>query len=297
MNNVDAWQQSGAYANLMGHNIFYLDTGELEKPVIFLIHGFPTSSYDWADVWSELKQHYRLVALDMLGFGFSDKPYKHRYSIHQQADICEALLHHLQLTQYHVLAHDYGDSVAQELLYRDNKRASKQWLSGCLLNGGLFPETHYARPIQKILLSRIGPLVNKLSTKRTFDKSMTSVFGPKTPPSEQQLADFWQILTFNNGHKIAHKLMNYINDRKQHRERWVAALVEAHVPIALINGSDDPVSGRHMVARYQQLVGSDNIIELPTIGHYPQVESPTVVASHYLKFLASLANECTLETL
>ena len=291
MSDIEAWQQRGKKINLLGHDIFYIDTDDQAKPVIFLIHGFPTSSYDWIDIWSELNQNYRLVALDMLGFGFSDKPYKHQYSIHEQADMCEALIGHLKLTQYHVLAHDYGDSVAQELLYRDNKRNAKQWLSGCLLNGGLFPETHYARPIQKILLSRIGPLINKLSTKRTFDKSMTSVFGPKTPPSEKQLADFWQILTHNDGHKIAHKLMNYINDRKKHRQRWVDALVEAHVPIALINGSDDPVSGRHMVERYKQLVSSDYITELPNVGHYPQVEAPSLVAAHYLQFLDELGSE------
>lgn len=292
MTNPNEWRNAGGHALLLDQQIFYRDTGELDRPVIFLIHGFPTSSYDFHAIWGALHKRYRLVALDMLGFGFSDKPFNHTYSIHGQADICEALIMHLNLDRYHVLAHDYGDSVAQELLARDNQRddGSKQWLSGCLLNGGLFPETHYARPVQKLLLSPVGWLLNKLFSKKTFDKSMTSVFGPNTPPSEQELDQFWQILTYNEGHKLAHKLMNYINDRKLHRTRWVQALANSQAPLALINGSADPVSGKHMVNRYRELVSDQMIYELAQVGHYPQVEAPDDVAKLYLAFLNDISD-------
>ena len=80
-----------------------------------------------------------------------------------------------------------------------------------------------------------------------------------------------------------------MNDRKTHRERWVAALQQSNVPIGLINGSVDPVSGAHMVARYREIVSPDHfIVELPKIGHYPQVEAPDEVLEAYRRFLRQL---------
>lgn len=287
---ADQWLERGHFSRLLGHEVFCVDSGELDKPAIFLIHGFPTSSWDWVPIWAALKQSYRLVALDMLGFGFSDKPNPHRYSIMEQADLCEALLANRRLEQFHVLAHDYGDTVAQELLARQNEgKGAGTWLSVCLLNGGLFPETHQARLIQKLLLSPLGPLINKLTTKRTFDKSLSAVFGPSTKPSPEELDGFWTLINYKEGKHGFHNLITYMSDRKQHRERWVSALQNSVVPIGLINGSIDPVSGAHMVERYREVVSSDHFtVELPTIGHYPQVEAPAEVVEAYLRFLRQL---------
>jgi len=287
---VDQWREGGHVTQLLGREIFYVDTGDLDKPVIFLIHGFPTSSWDWASIWASLNETYRLVAMDLLGFGFSEKPDPHTYSIMEQADLCEALVADRKLDQFHVLAHDYGDTVAQELLARQNEgKGAGRWLSVCLLNGGLFPETHKARLIQKLLLSPLGPAINKLTTKRTFDKSFSAIFGPDTKPSAAELDDFWTLINYNDGKHGFHNLITYMTDRKTHRERWVGALQHSGIPIGLINGSVDPVSGAHMVERYRDVVSRDHfIVELPTIGHYPQVEAPTEVLEAYLRFLRQL---------
>lgn len=287
---IEQWRERGHFSNLLGRQIFCVDSGEIGRPTVFLIHGFPTSSWDWTPVWAALKETYRLVAIDLLGFGFSDKPDPHRYSIMEQADLCEALIADRKLEAFHVLAHDYGDTVAQELLARQNEgRGAGRWESVCFLNGGLFPETHRARLIQKLLLSRFGRLVNELSSKRMFDKSFSAVFGPRTKPTPEELDAFWTLIQHNDGKHTFHNLITYMTDREQHRERWVQALKRSVVPIALINGSADPVSGAHMVARYREVVSSDHfIVELPGIGHYPQVEDPRVVVDAYLRFLRQL---------
>jgi len=285
----EQWRQRGEYLNLLGQSIFTLDEGDHQRPTILMIHGFPTSSWDWQPIWNRLAQQYRLIAVDMLGFGFSDKPGKHHYSIHGQADLIEALVKAKQLNQFHVLAHDYGDTVAQELLARQLEgTGAGEWLSCCFLNGGLFPETHRALLTQKLLLSPIGWLVNKLSSFKQFRRNFSSVFGPHSKPSEQELEQFWWLININNGKHVFHNLITYISDRIEHRERWVTALQQSNIPLGLINGSVDPVSGRHMVARYQALnCRLDYLAELPEIGHYPQVEAPLEVADHYLRFLHS----------
>lgn len=287
---IEQWRERGHFSKLLGRKIFCVDSGELDKPSILLLHGFPTSSWDWAPIWDALCETYRLVAMDLLGFGYSDKPNPHRYSIMEQADLCEALVDDRELDAFHVLAHDYGDTVAQELLARQNEgRGAGRWASLCLLNGGLFPETHKARMIQKLLLGPLGPFINRLTTKRTFDKSLSAVFGPGTKPSPEELDAFWRLINYNDGKHGFHNLITYMTDRKTHRERWVKALQESLVPIALINGSVDPVSGAHMVARYREVVSPNHfIVELAEIGHYPQVEAPKAVLEAYLQFLRQL---------
>ena len=284
---AEQWRARGGFKTLLGHSIFVIDEGAAELPTILLIHGFPTSSWDWQPIWDELAKHYRLVALDMLGFGFSDKPNNRGYSIHGQADIVEAAIETIGLKDFHVLAHDYGDTVAQELLARQMEGTGVgHWLSCCFLNGGLFPETHQALLTQRLLLSPFGWLVNSLTSYRLFRRNFSSVFGEETKPSEQELQTFWQLINTNNGKHIFHNLITYMRDRVQHRERWVSAMQNSPIALGVINGSVDPVSGAHMVVRYRELnCRLDYVAELPLIGHYPQVEAPQEVLMHYREYL------------
>lgn len=291
MISLDNWRSRGRLRSLLGRDIFTIEDGLSTKGTVLLIHGFPTASWDWSYIWEALSANYRVVALDMLGFGFSDKPEDHTYSIMEQADIVEALVETMDLKNFHVLAHDYGDTVAQELLARQNAGTGKNnWESICFLNGGLFPETHQALLIQRLLLSPFGKLINKLSNQTRFNASVSRTFGPQSKPSPEELEAFWTLVNYNNGRHIFHKLITYMSDRKEHRGRWVAAIDNAKIPVALINGSYDPVSGAHMVARYHEILDApDYLAQLAGIGHYPQVEAPEVVSAHYLKFLDQLS--------
>ena len=286
-NSAEQWRTRGEFKTVLGHSIFVVDEGAADLPTILLLHGFPTSSWDWQPIWGELAKQYRLVALDMLGFGFSDKPNNRGYTIHGQADIVDALVETMQLERFHVLAHDYGDTVAQELLARQLEGSGNGiWLSCCFLNGGLFPETHHALLTQRLLLSPIGGLINRLAGYKGFCRNFSSVFGDDTKPTEQELQTFWQLININEGKHIFHNLITYMRDRIQHRERWVSALQQSTISLGVINGSADPISGGHMVERYRQLnCRLDYLARLPRIGHYPQVEAPAQVLSHYQEYL------------
>jgi pimeloyl-ACP methyl ester carboxylesterase len=118
----DAWRAQGDVFDWRGERIFFRAAGRGE-PVV-LIHGFPTASWDWAPLWPALTERYRVMALDMIGFGFSAKPRDFAYSIFAQADLFGALLAREQVTRYHLVAHDYGLTVAQELLARERDGAA-----------------------------------------------------------------------------------------------------------------------------------------------------------------------------
>ncbi len=145
---------------------------------LLLIHGFPSASWDWHYLWQPLAQRYRVIACDMLGFGDSAKPVNHEYSLLEQADLQQALLAQLGVEQpVHLLAHDYGDSVAQELLARHYD--SQIQIASCVfLNGGLFPETHRPVLMQKLLLSPLGWMMRPRVQSRWVGEEFSSDLWP-----------------------------------------------------------------------------------------------------------------------
>ncbi|MGH8433130.1 MAG: alpha/beta fold hydrolase, partial [Pseudomonas sp.] len=213
------WRAQGQSFDFRGHAIRYWTAGQGEP--LLLIHGFPTASWDWHYLWKPLAEKYRLIACDLLGFGDSAKPRGHAYSLLEQADLQQALLRHLGVDgRVHVLAHDYGDSIAQELLARHHDGRLR--LASCVfLNGGLFPETHRPVLVQKLLLGPFGPLIGRLFSRQKLAASFAKVFGPNTQPSTSELDDFWRLIAANNGPAVMHRLIRYIPERRVQRERWV----------------------------------------------------------------------------
>ena len=282
---VDAWLGSGRSFLWRGQRIVYWDEGRGE--VIAAIHGYPTSSYDWHRIWPALTAGHRVVALDMLGFGASAKPRDVAYSVLDQADLVGALLAHLGIDRAHLLSHDYGVSVAQELLAR--ARDGQPGLaipSACFLNGGLFAEAYRPRPVQKLLVGPLGPLIGRFVSRRRFATLLGEVFAPDKQLSEAELDDHWRLVTMNEGLRIQHLVARFALERITHRDRWVGALVHAPMPRRFVNGPLDPNSGAHMAARYRELVPDADVVSLAGLGHYPQLEDPERVQDAVLTFLA-----------
>ncbi len=282
MISLSDWERGGTFTTLHGHRLFCREGGSATQPALVLLHGFPTSSWDFEAVWAELTAHYRVITLDLVGCGFSDKPIAFSYTIREQAELVEQRLRERGLTEYHLLAHDYGDTVAQELLARDTP--SPKLSSVCFLNGGLFPEAHRALTVQKLLLSPLGGFIARLMNRARFEQSLRTVFGPRTPPSPEFLEGHWALLHRSGGLNAMPSLLTYIPQRVTHRERWVGALRHTRIPLKLIDGAADRVSGSHMAARYRELVPSADVTLLEGIGHYPHVEAPQAVLEAYLQF-------------
>jgi pimeloyl-ACP methyl ester carboxylesterase len=280
---LDAWRQSGQYFEYRRHRVFYHDAGHQRGDnVLFCLHGFPTASWDWHRLWPRLCERFRVIAVDMLGFGFSDKPRDYSYSLMDQASLCEALLAHLDLDAVHVLAHDYGDTVAMELLARYEERLRQNdarllILSACLLNGGIFPGAIHPLFIQRLLQGPFGRIVGQLISEDRFRKNLSAVFGPDTQPSDEDLRAFWQLVQYNDGVRVAHRLSRYQHERLTHRLRWTGALQRTPVPLRLIAGLADPVSGPDMVAHFRETIPEPDVVTLDGIGHYPQLEAPDAV--------------------
>lgn len=283
---TQVWRQKAQYFDFQGHQIAFWTGGNTSARLLLLVHGYPTCAFDFARVWEALGASHHLIVCDMLGFGLSDKP-KSGYSIHRQVDLQEALLAHLGIGEFDALVHDYGVSVGQELLARQQDGTGVSGLGKMVfLNGGIFPDQHRPVTMQKIGVSPFGFLLGLMMNRERFGRSFSQVFGPQTNPSPQELDQFYEFIRHNGGNRIMHKLLHYIADRRTHKARWEAALVGAENKIGLINGALDPVSGKHAFDKWREVVPGARHHLLAGVGHYPQVEAPDEVARKALEWLS-----------
>ena len=288
---LTTYKNNARYIQLDNHRLAYWQhENEHVSETVLFIHGFPSASWDWHNQWQAMSTGFNLVAMDMLGFGLSDKPLPHQYRLTEQAGYYERLLQHLNIKHCHILAHDYGDSVAQHLLHLHQAgELSFAPRSITFLNGGLFSESHRPLLTQKLLKSPIGSLLVKLLSQDSLQRSFKKIFGAETPPERQDVQILWQLLQFNNGAAAMPSLLRYIDERKLHREDWVSAMQKTDVPLYFINGAQDPISGEHMRLRYCEIISNARTVSL-AVGHYPQIEAAEEVINLFRRFLREDCN-------
>jgi pimeloyl-ACP methyl ester carboxylesterase len=278
----DAWEDGGQQFMWQDHRLFARIGGE--GPPLLLVHGFPTSSWDWARLWPLLLSRHRLFALDALGFGRSDKPRGFAYSVRAAADQWQAFARAQGIAAAHVVAHDYGDSVAQELLARQLDGALPFRIESIVfLNGGLFPEAHRALPLQRWLAGPLGPLLARLTGYARFAAAMRRIC--RQPLEEVELREHWRLLRLEDGHLVLPALLGYLRERREQRERWVHAMQAADVPLRLVVGLADPVAGAAIARRYRELLPVADVVELGEVGHYPQLEDAGAVRRAIEEFI------------
>jgi pimeloyl-ACP methyl ester carboxylesterase len=248
-----------------------------------MLHGFPSSSHDWVRVAPTLAPRHSLLMVDFLGFGASAKPAEHAYSLHEQADLVESLWALEGVAATAIVAHDYGVSVAQELLARRAEaELDVDLLAVHLLNGGLYPELARLEPGQLALLDReLGPRISAGITRELFVQGLRATFADEFDDRADG-EDVWEATARNGGQAISHLLIRYVADRAQHKRRWIAALERTDVPLSFIWGMLDPVSGAHMAQRIRERLPSAPFLALADVAHWPALEAHERLASALL---------------
>jgi pimeloyl-ACP methyl ester carboxylesterase len=255
-----------------GHRIAFRRRGV--GPTLLLLHGFPTWSYDYAEVASDLARDHDVITLDFLGYGASEKPNPYEYSVAESADIVEDLTAQLDVKSVRLVTHDYGGIVGQELVDRAIRgQLSFAIDSLIMLNSGIVYSAYRPTRLQKLL---IQPVIGRLLAGRVSAARLRSALDAirGTPLTDTEFDDLWLGLSRDNGHKLSHLLIKYNAERAIHHRRWEAALANWTGPLHLVWGLDDPVSGRHVLEQATKVLPHAAVTELAGVGHYPQSEAP-----------------------
>jgi pimeloyl-ACP methyl ester carboxylesterase len=275
---VDAWRNRGESADFRGRRVHLFGRGGRE-PLLLFLHGFPSSSYDWMPLL-EVETEHAVLAPDFLGFGLSEKPRDHDYTLHWQADLVEELVRrHGDGKPIFLVAHDMGTSVANELMARDIDGTGTIDIRGALLlNGSMVQGAASPTVGQRILRSPLGPVFSRLSSERFFRQQFASIFSPDHPLSKEEAEDQWSLVCAGGGRTLNHKTISYMAERFKHAERWHGAIRDWPKPLHLAWGMVDPVATTQVLDAILELRPNTPLTRFEDLGHYPQIEDPSRVA-------------------
>lgn len=281
------WQQGGSYYCHKGYDIFYRRQGQGEN--LLLLHGYPYSSFEWKFIWDGLADQYNVLAIDLLGMGLSDKPQGYDYSFSDYAEcICE-MLRYLGIERLHILSHDLGAAVAQELLARQEQQQLPFAIESIAFsNSGLFIDRYRPRFIQRLLSQSpdcMGKIISYLLPRKKIEQSVKALFGKHTQPDNLLMDQLWTLLNFKKGKRISYLLGRLVFEKKWHQDRWIGAMQRTEIPICYICGPADPNSGLHMALQYDKIIPHPKIYLLShAIGHWPHMEDAGGFMMQYQKF-------------
>jgi len=293
------WFARGKMYNILGQQMFAIVEGQGEETLI-LIHGFPTSSYDYHRALPHLLKKFRVVMFDHVGFGFSSKPSNYTYSLVDQSEQALALWRTLGITKAHIVAHDMGDSVLTEILSRRDRSSLPDYFTNFFqsigfTNGGMRYDLINFRLSQTLLLSSLGPYLSQLQTKlpsleRFARQQLGSIWGKFTENMDEDITNIIDINKYKGGNKITHKTVTYLRDRARFEPRWLSSLSRLDIPALVFWGDSDAVAPMTIprslstILPHQHLVGRT----LQDTGHFLMLERPEQWAKTISQFILNI---------
>jgi pimeloyl-ACP methyl ester carboxylesterase len=281
---VNGWEATGTYLTLCGERIFTIDApsiGPERHAPLLVLHGFPTSSFDFAAVLDGLREGRRVLLLDMVGYGLSSKPDR-AYSIALQADVAAAFVDALGIARVDLLTHDMGDTVGGELLAR---RAEGTWAvevtRRVLTNGSIYIDQAHLTNGQQLLLGlpdEVLPPGIPIDAA-SIAQSLRETFSPLTPPvpagwPEDPVPAVAAQVVHDDGQLLLPRLIRYIEERRANERRFTGAIETDRAPLHVVWGLDDPVAVASMLDTVLAARPDATATRLEGVGHYPMVEAP-----------------------
>lgn len=279
----EEWKNRGTTHSILGHDLFVIDEGAGDETIVVL-HGYPSCSYDYYAVLPIWTKKYRVIIHDHPGFGLSSKKEKYSYSLIEQADVAQALWQHLGLTEVHLVAHDYGTSVATELVARYNLGYEPVRLKTITIgNGSMLIEMADLIWTQKLLRHNFwGPLLAKLSSKALFVNNFKKLWSDKSKIDYKEFDVLWEMLTYNEGKKRLPFVSRYLHDRVKFWHRWIGGLEKTDKHIHLLWADKDPVAVFAMAKVLEQKIPNNTLTVIKDVGHYPMLEAAETYANEVL---------------
>ena len=273
---------------VFGREVFAVSEGPLtDTTPLLMLHGFPSSSRDFALALPRLAERRRVVVHDHLGFGFSSKPPAYSYSLLEQAEIAIGLWKALGVTRGHLVAHDYGTSVATELLARRERGLCPiDFATVTLCNGSVHIDLAHLTPSQKVLRHpKLGPMFARLSNQRMFMLQLRRILGDPRSVPDAELDAMWEGLVRNGGRARLPALAGYMDERVRFRDRWIDPLTRLDLPCHVLWGRRDPVAVGAIARALAGEIPGAKLTWLDALGHYPMLEDPEGWARALLAFL------------
>jgi pimeloyl-ACP methyl ester carboxylesterase len=273
------WEERGRRRQLAGHEIFALEVpaqAEESLEPLLVLHGFPSSSFDFHLVLDSLAQHRRVLLVDLVGYGLSSKPDR-AYTMDLQADVVMAYTQELGVDRLALLTHDMGDTVGGELLARQLEGGWPVEITRRLVtNGSIYIQMAHLSAGQEVLLSLPDERLPEGAAfdQRSMEASLAATFSPQSSVPEYELAAMSAMIAHGQGHLLLPRLIRYIEERRAHESRYTGAIESHPSPLSIVWGADDPIAVVAMATRLHEARPDSTLEILDGVGHFPMVEAP-----------------------
>lgn len=276
---VAVWAARGQHRRLAGHRIFTVDVpaaGPEDREPLLVVHGFPTSSFDFRLVVDRLTAGRRVHLVDLLGYGLSAKP-DIAYSIDVLADVVAAYAEAIGLTETALLTHDLGDTVGGELLARQLEgRWPVDVTRRVLTNGSIYIDMARLSVGQQLLLSlpdeRLG--ADAPVTEDGVAAGVVATFAEPSRVAGADVAALAELVAAGGGLRLLPRLIRYIEERRRRESRYTGAIERHPSPVAIVWGTEDPIAVAPMASRLHAVRPDARLTWLEGVGHYPMLEDP-----------------------
>jgi len=278
VDDVRAWESRGTRLTVDGRSVWVLDVPALHEhgnddDPLLVLHGFPSCSFDWRHVLDALRAHRRVIAVDFLGFGLSDKP-DMRYGMRLQADVVEGVTRQVGCTSVALLTHDMGDTVGGELLARSLEGTLPFAITRRVLtNGSIYIDMAHLTTGQQLLLS-LDDAPTEFVQADGFKAGLAGTFSPKSAVDDDELDAQWLLAERNDGHRLLARTIRYIEDRRAEERRFTGAIETHPSPLGVVWGADDPIAVLAMTDELIRARPDAHLTILDGVGHYPMIEAP-----------------------
>ncbi len=268
------------YFEINKQKLHYIDEGK--GYVILFVHGTPSWSFDYRNIMLNLRNKYRCVAIDHIGFGLSDKPENYDYSTQNHCKTLEQFILEKQLNNITLVVHDFGGPIGLSFAINYPKLVKKL----VILNSWLWSsakDPHFIK-FSKIIKSPLLPFLY-----RYFNFSarfvLPTTFGKNklTKHILKQYTKPFANKTQRNGTVAFAKSL--LNDQEWFQQLWEKRAAISDKPTLFIWGMKDPVIIPEYLDKFERGFSNSKILKLETSGHFPQEEEPENVTGAIQNFL------------
>jgi pimeloyl-ACP methyl ester carboxylesterase len=289
---VADWAARGSAERVGDDSVFVIDTQAVRtgaEPPLLVLHGYPTSSIDFAAVLGTLATERRVVLLDYPGFGLSSKPDR-PYSIFGMADTVGAVVASLGIDEVDLLTHDLGDSVGGELLARSiDGDLGFGVRRRVITNGSIYMHLVQLSDGQKLLESlpdeaiapELAPDVDAV------ERALIGTLAPKgkdaSRPDPMHVRAAAVLVVHEGGNRLLARQIRYLGERRMNQDRWTGAIEKHPAPLSIVWGDLDPIAVWPMTDELLSKRPDAKRTRLEGVGHYPMVEAPAAFSSAVLE--------------
>ncbi len=267
--------KDATFANVSGVRVRYVDRGQRNAPVVVLLHGFASSLDTWTTVMPALEQKgFRVVALDLKGFGWTDRP-EGDYSPQAQARLVYALLDQRGVASASIVAHSWGASVALAAALQQPDRVSRLALYDAWVYEEQLPTFfHWARA------DGVGETMFALWYKeRPDDKIAQAFYDPKLVT--EKLVEEVEAALDRPG-TVAAALAAVRGQRYVELQRKYRTIKK---PTMLLWGREDQVTTLRFGERLSKELPDAKLVVYPQCGHFPMIEAEPASTADLITFL------------